>query len=1180
MKIRVHTYTDLLTRSGHQLHAVDYVPGMTVAAALHAAGVNMGTRPAVVLSGHPVRAEELELVQIGPTQELHVATKYAGVEVVVAIAVAVVGMAASYVMARMMAPTMGTGSSEANEERRYGFNRFSNDARAGDPIPVLYGSRRYGGKVVARVPVESADGSGDSRLRILICLGWGPIQAIGNQTADFDDVPAANLQGVYLNDQDVSTFQAVKVSGRLGTDNQAPMPGFDDTETLRDVGVGGTELRNTYGTEPTSGQVADAISMTTLSAVDSVVVRVRFAAGLYSVNARSQIEARTATFRVRHRLVAGSWSNWTNYPVTRAEQSEFFASPRVRFSGTAVREVQVQRVTVEGAANDPARQDRMLWDSLVEAADTTNNYGGLAMLALEVTASEQVQSVPRISANVAGRKVRTYTGGGPGAPTFATAYSTNPAELALDLLTSTRYGMGALYTDSRVDFDTWISWREYCAQMIVHPSGRQTQRHEINVVLDTHRDGVEWLRQLAAGGRAVPVTVGGTWRWIVDRPQADPVEVFTDGSVAVDEAGKATLVYKRELTTGAVRRANRLVMQFENGQQAGQADVVAWPAQGQLWLGGTSPEQVREQSGRLDGITDPDLAMAETVYRMKRLRYQGRTVRFTTTHPVVIVQPGDRFDLASSLAGYAVASGRCAETSGKDALVLDRTLQLAAGTGYTVRVYHNDNSVETRAIATSGTVPAGGVLPMLPPLSTNPAGAEYAVLQNTLELKPYICTRVGCDDSDSMSWTVEGIEYVAGVYDADPNAVPNLPQYSTLRDPNTAPGPVRDLRVFERLVPRVVIVAGVSTTQWLNQVELSWAQNPGDAENTATFRVFRRIVGTSAWVLVPEPSIGRRAAVLEISDLGRGYQFTVVAVSLFGATLSPYDPRLPIASLAINSQQGPPAAPTGLALTQVSGNNYRLSWNASTDAVEYQVLTGRHTDAQVKNGAFDAYVMARTADTSISNLYLPSGRQCTFWVRAVGVNQRMSDPAASVTLASPAVPAGRAVANTATPSLSGAGTRTNLTHAASPTFNGATQAARLELTNPASEGTYEAPEVDLTTTADTVLAYRIGTANDTDDVAVNTNPISATPGPEADQWGLVTAGKAVGMLFPPWPDSRLAYAVEYRVHNGTTYGSWTAWPAFGNVQAVMQKYQVRVRMARGAAPYRPALTSLETVASR
>lgn len=1161
LPVTVSAVDDVVSRSRRRTLALEGgVPMIEVLAAARRE-LDLPAGPACVLvDGVPVECPEaFGPVPPGASVLLAPVPRDPGTALLVGLAL-VTAVAGAALAPRVRAGALS--SSGDAEGRRFGFNRVSHDAVAGDVIPVVMGSRkRYGGKVIAKVPGEHADGSGESTLKLLLCLGHGPVQRIGNRTAAFNRVPAEQLDGIFLNDQPIANFPGVKASARFGQVGQSAIPGFDDTEILREVGVGGVALRNTSGSDRTGPNASgEAFLFSTATPVDAAVVRVRFPDGLYALTSTSQLDPRRVQYRARTRATAGpgAWSAWTVFTLERAEQSEFFSSPRLGGLGGVASDIQVERVTAEPTGIGVV--DAMIWDSVVEVQDTTNTYPGTVILALELVAQDQLTAVPSVSVEIDGLKgVRIWDGVSPiTAPVFVTGFTRNPAWLALELLTNTTWGTGHVYGDARIDMPSLIAWAQYCDEQVATAAGGLRPRFRFDFVLEDDRAPIDWLRTICAAGRCLPVTSGGKWRFIVDREQAAPVEIFTDGSIALDAEGVARFEYVRELGTRGINRPNRLVGQLENAGADGEPELVEYPALGELWL---ADEPVAEQTVKLEGITDPEQAMAELIYRMGLLRFVTRSVTFETVRPVVSVQPGDRFDLAMSMPGWGLASGRLQAGATTTAVRLDRTVTLAPATSYVLDVQHHDGTREVRAVtAPAGTYAAGAAIAVAA-LSAAPAEfAEYALGRVDVQVKPFVCTGVDLAERDGLVWRIRGREYVEEVYSGEPGAI-TLPTYSSLASPSTPPGPVVDLRARE--IRR-------NTTPPILTVELSWRQRPEDEENTASFRVYRRRTGTTTWILVPEPRIARRAAVIELTDLDVAYEFAVVAVSLGGAYLSPFDPRVPIAQLVIGLAAEPPPPPGNLTLTLTGGNTYRLAWDEVEDAVGYQVLFGGDTTVLPNAGAEDCLVLARTTDPQLPGLELPPGRACRFWVRSVGANGRLSFTAATMAITTPATPAGETIKHTLVANLAGTGTPTNLVWDAGQ--------SRLELVSASAPGSWESAEIDTGSLSLTELTWRPGTANDAADPAVTSDPFTV-PSIAADQWGIVDDDPAdvVGMLMPPYPDGEQAWRLQVRTHDGVVWSDYEDLLPLASIRRTFRRYRVKITLSRNRAPYRPALRSLAVV---
>lgn len=1025
--------------------------------------------------------------------------------------------------------------------------------------------QRYGGKVVGKVPGDGIDG--DQRVRILITYGHGEIAGIGDQDADFNGLEGADVEGIYLNDQPVANFTGVKLWGRMGTADQAVIPGFDDTEVLREVGTGdGVVLLNTDGVDRTgSSPSAEAYTYSTVAAVNAVTLRIRLDEGLYTIAGSGQVEPRTVKYRYRTRTSdvgsgAGAWSDWTVVTLAKAEQSQFYSSPRIDLNtieGGVRYDVETERVSAESSS--AADRDRLVWDSVKEITYAENTYAGHALLALELVAGEQLTGVPAVSADIRGIKVRVHDGvSDPGDPEWDVEWTDSPAYLALELLTNTTWGLGATYTDADIDMAGLIAWAEHCDEEVeLYDGSGAAPRYACNLVMEDPRPGLDWLRTIAQAGECTPVMFGSTWRFVVNKAQDLPVEVFTDASIAADDDGVPVLVYERETGTGGTVRPNQLVCQFENELQAGEPDVLKYPPDGELWL---ATEPANPQTLKLEGVTHPEQVWRMLKIAMKRIRFLERSVTFRTSLPVVAVQPGERFDLATSVVGWGLASGRVRAGSSPTTIKLDRQVTFAPDISYVVKVVHLDGSIESNTItAEAGTYSAGQAINVGAEWAQTPARwAEYTIGEPGVEAKPFTCQRVSIVDAEQVLWEIQGVEYDSDVFDHELDEV-TFPDYSTLNTGKTPPGPVLSLSAFERQF------------RGERQIELAWRQTSQDAEITGSFRVYRRRAGTTTWVLTPVASVALRSALLDIDVEDIAYDFIVVAVSIQGSFLSPYDPRHPIASVVFGLAAPPPPPPEDLEATQTGGNTYALTWSAVEDAVAYVVMTGGDPGTGLPNdGAEDCLILARTEATSLAGLELAPGESITWWVRSVGANGRMSHTASSVTVASPATPPGQSIKTTAAFDLSTEGTLTNLVWDATD--------GRLELDDPDEDGVWLSAEMDPGALTATELTFRIETSNDAADPALENFDL-VVPSIEADQWGVVeiSTDPVVGMLMPPYPDASQTWTLEVRTHDGTLWSDWQALAPCAAINRTFREWQVRVTLRRTRFPYRPALRGLTVV---
>jgi hypothetical protein len=1071
-------------------------------------------------------------------------------------------------------------------EDRYGFTRVSQDAVAGDTIPVVFGRRvRYGGKVIARVPIDREQG--DGALRILILLSRGPIVSCGSMSSDTDGADASAVTGVFINEQEISTFPGVKLWFRRGAAGQTAIPGFRDTETVREVGVGGSILANTSGADRTSSSPSgEAVTYTTVASVNSVVARVRFGA-LYTVSGSGQIDLRKVQYRGRVRTAdvgsgAGAWGAWRTVTVQRAQQSEFVSA--MRFDGLTLARYDVQLERLSKAAADATAVDEMSWDSVIESVISTNTYPGMALLALEVPAGRQTASGSiSVSSDVVGfAGLRIWDGVSTTSPSFSTGYSNNPADVVLSILTNTTWGLGALYPDVRIDFPSLFEWRTRCAETVSLVVGSGTRaRHTTNIVLDRAEAGLDWPRAIALAARCTISSAGDRLRFIADVPRSAPSEVFTEGSIAVeddaDPSSPARITYTREHAAGGLVRANRVTVQFEDAADAGKVNSETFPRPGEEWFSGGTPEPVREETVRLDGVTNREEAAAHAIYRMKQIRQRVRTVSLVTTRPLVAVQPGERFDVATSLPGWGIASGRCNAGSTTTSVYLDRAVTLPSGT-LQLTVVQADGTVETRTVSSSpGTFAVGTPVVVSSAFATAPAEfAEWALGATGVVVKPFLCRGVRVEDSERLLWRIDGEEYVSDVYSDTPSLDAPV-TYTTLGTQDQAPGPMTQLRAAEKVVGSA------------RQVELAWSQSAADAVITASVRIFRRRSGGDDWLLVPEIRFGTRGAVIEIPDDNRGYDFRAVAVSYTGRALSPADARHPTASIVV----GMSLAPIGVesvTITRDSGTgSYSVAWAEVSGPyippvdisapVAFRIYYGGGSapsplDPDYPASHAAAYPFASPLLSPLTGLRLAPGLTHHFRARAVNGAGRLGYTAYNSVSA--ATPPGKSIKTTKTFDLSTEGTLSNLTYA----FGSLAQ------TSPLSPGVWTSQEIDTGSATAGELMLCWSASNLTAAGTIGDFP-HAVPGVPADQWGVRTLSPpVVGMLYWPEPGPvsgvlpsqvSSAVVVEARTQDGTTWGPWTVLAPGASITGTIRRFQIRATITRNVRPYLAGLSAMSGV---
>lgn len=1185
---RVVRFDDLLSLEGGRVVPLSTPGGYTVGQILDAMGLDRGAW-AVRIGERFVPPDRYDAVRPRPEVEVRIGPRPGDPTTAILAAITVASAVASAVLLARVLP----GEDADDRRRRSVFDRNATDAVAGEPVPVVFGEvPRWGGKVVSSSPIDGVDGR--SRVKLLICLGHGRLDMIGDRSDDFDDldVTAGAFAGLYINDQPAERFEGVRVSGRMGHAAQLVIPGYGDTEAVQSVEQ---PLANTSGSERTDPSASgEAVTFTTTGGVDAVIVRVRFASGLYNGSDSGRPRKRRAAYRARWRDAdtgggsPGSWSAWKAADFRRAEQSDFFSALRIDglSPGDGALDVQVERVTAEPGSL--ANVDAMRFDSVVEVQYAANDYryeddsGGYAMLAVEVTASEQLSGAqPRVSVAVRGVRVRIWDGvSDPESPAWdPDGFSANPAAICLAVCENDRWGLGAQVGLDGVDLASLFDWWAWCDELVDLSDGTEEGRARFRYDggLTTDDEGWNVLARIADAGRCVPITGAGSVRFVPNRPQAAPVELFTTGSLVVDERGDSW-EYEKEYTLGGRVRPNQLVARFANRFDDGETHTVEYPAAGEEWL---ATEPVVSELVTLEGVTDPEQAMAECKHRMQRIRFEGRRFSFPVSQPVVVCQPGDRVDVAEPFIGWGIAAGRALPASDASSLVVEGAVSLPGGPTYTAKVVQGDGSIlTTTATGASDNGDGTFTIALSPDLAEAPDPyAEFTVGVDTLESKPIIVESVGVDDPEAMSWRIAGREYVPGVHDDLPGSVVSVPLYPPPTGEGTPPGPVVSLRA--------IIEEG--------RIRFAWRQAPIDAAHTAWFTLYRREVGEE-FAADPVRIVDASQVVVDIIP-GVLEEYAIVAVAPDGSQLSPNASDVLVVSAETpGGDDGGDVGlepqlpePDNVTLTSEGDGTQTLSWDAVSGAVGYRIelLDGLGSINPMFSGSNIrgyAWMTVASGVLEVTGIKQPSGHSHRFEVRSVNAAGRLSNERNGAN-SHGSTPPGESIEVTLSYSMTGLEATGGDTDEGLVNFAYNADTGNLEVIDPSAPAQWTGGREDLSVGDETHrLRFNVVCVQDPEDATLEQLAF-LLPSAEADSWrasgepGVDPVGDLV-LWAAPVPDDSVVVELYAKFRVG---GDWQ--PEFQRVSLLEEvvvscsRVQLRVVVRRNRFPYALALRRVVCVST-
>lgn len=297
--------------------------------------------------------------------------------------------------------------------------------------------------------------------------------------------------------------------------------------------------------------------------------------------------------------------------------------------------------------------------------------------------------IPLISADVLGKVCYD--------PRNLTTYWTrNPALHALDFLRNTRYG--AAIPDSEIDMSSFALAASYCDEKDNLLSNR-TARYYNDLVADPKANWFDTLSDILASCRGSLVYAGGTYKLLVDRPQAVTFALNEDNitgawTIAMDSLGE---------------RVNRVTATYIDAAQNNKPNTVTVDdAAYRIADGG----ELLERSVMLSGVTGRGQAYDIALWEMRQSRL-SMVVEVNALLSALRCEVGDVVSVTHSVPGWTAKPFRVTgiAISGTDEVRL--TLREYSDTVYSAQTDNADPPIET-------TLPNPLTLPTISVINTTP----------------------------------------------------------------------------------------------------------------------------------------------------------------------------------------------------------------------------------------------------------------------------------------------------------------------------------------------------------------------------------------------------------------------------------------------------------------------------
>lgn len=620
-------------------------------------------------------------------------------------------MATGGMLVNAILPPPKAPSDSSKQTATYGIDGPKNTSAEGIPVPICYGKFRYGGNIINNYVIN--DGS-TQWLYMLLNAGEGPIASIDQTTIEINDVGIGNF-----------VDQATQV--RLGDTVQQPIEWFASTISPKSVNQ---TLTESWITVPTNGVVDsvrldfsapgglyDSSSGSAHAIVVPIEVQVRklpsgsFAplsvgssVALYNnVDQWSQVpdtydgEGQVLTWKTyvpngSEVLVGNEWQINT---ITGAEgeTTGFVVGTRIRVAAgsttvvditgnqsSPVRrsvfsepleegeyEVRVRRTTPPVTGSSDGVVDTLIWTDLNEVINENVTYSNTALLGLKIRLSDQLNSIPKVTYMHGGKLVRAWnfntSAWEPAVPT------SNPAWVALDILTNSRYGGGSSL--SRFDLEAWKDWARFCE----NPYGDNSAKLEFNGVFDATGNVWDAVSKVMRCGRAQLVRVGTKYSVAIERAES-PMMMFTTANI-IEGSFKETWLPLAD-------RANEIEGTYQDKNDKYRQRTIKVYDTAAI----TAGRAQRATQIDLMGVTDAQQAWDDLNILLNMNRYIQRTVTFSASVDSLACKIGSVVLVQHDMPLWGIG-GRLGAGSTTSSLVLDREVTLENGKDYRALVIHS-----------------------------------------------------------------------------------------------------------------------------------------------------------------------------------------------------------------------------------------------------------------------------------------------------------------------------------------------------------------------------------------------------------------------------------------------------------------------------------------------------------
>jgi predicted phage tail protein len=638
----------------------------------------------------------------------------------------------------------------------------------------------------------------------------------------------AYLKDVFLNDTPVLkasanssspsdtdfNFQNVSFTPRFGTANQTKVDGIESSSSITPVGV----------TVTTSAPVTRQITNTN---VDRIKVTVSFPQ-IQKATTEGDLLGSTVQLKVAVQYNSGGFTDVITDTITGRTADAYQKDYSVKITGSFPVDIRVIRVTAD--STDSSLIDSFQFASFAEIIDDASTYANSAYNAIRLD-SQQFSSIPRRKFRIRGIKVRIPGAGASssGTPTVDSAtgrivypdgyifngvmgsavWTSCPAMILLDLLTTERYGFGTHIADSNLDLFSFVTASKFANTLVDDGFGGQEARFSCNVNIQSSSSAFDLINELAGVMRCMPIWSTGSILLAQDSPKSSSF-LFSLANISSDGFNYSGSSLKQRHSVISVSYYNMDSQDidyevFENTTLSAKIGTVVKQVKG---FACTS----RGQAQRLAKA----IAFSEA--------NESELVTFTTSmEGGLMCRPGAVISINDPVRAGVRRSGRLKSVTSTTVVTVDDTesTDLPTTNTPTLSLILPDGTVETKDISdiTNGVVTVSSAFSQTPNANT-----IYLIQNSTVEAQKFRVITV--EETDSTNYTITALSYINEKYAFIEDGA-SLPT-RTVSKLNDLQPPPSNLSAVETIVP--------INNQAVSKIFLSWQPIVGVIEYQVNYR--------------------------------------------------------------------------------------------------------------------------------------------------------------------------------------------------------------------------------------------------------------------------------------------------------------------------------------------------------